>query len=75
MNINEEEIDKLLNDLRLEIDILKSKPVLSDDAIGHLLYIYGISFSEIVDPCSKEESAKKIYPRIRALNKEFKFKT
>lgn len=69
-------IDKLIETLNEEIKVLKSRQVISEDAINHLKEIYKITWTEACYDAyntKSYESAKRIYPHIKALEEELKF--
>lgn len=73
-----DKIEELIVALQKEIASLKAKQAVSDAALEHLREIYKTAWIESsYDPYNEKsyESAKIIWPHIKALNEELKFRT
>jgi hypothetical protein len=73
-----DKIEEALAQIRKEFENLEAKQVLSEEALEHLREIYKVAWIEgCYDPYNEKsyEAAVKIWPHIRALNEELKFRT
>lgn len=70
-------IDDTLQALTSEISSLKTRAVVDDEMLEHLLAIYKIAYIEgSYDPLNQrsEEAAVQIWPHIKAINAVLRFK-
>ncbi|MDO8596616.1 MAG: hypothetical protein Q7R45_08330 [Sulfuricaulis sp.] len=70
------ETDELIDRLKTELNVLKARLAIDDDAMKHLHEIYFLAFSSWYDPDNAEHTkwGKKLWPHISALNDKLKFK-
>lgn len=69
--------DRLAEKLKQNIDELKARCKVSDEAMTNMSLLYSLIWTEACyDPMneSTERFAKKLLPHIQALNAEFRFK-
>jgi len=73
-----DKVEEAIDKLRKEVSTLRSQRAVSEEALGHLRAIYKTAWNEgFFDPYNDKsyEAAQKIWPHIKALNDELRFKT
>jgi hypothetical protein len=70
------EIEKLIENLKTELEELKSRIVVDDECMSHLYEIYKFAFVSWYDPENEEHKkwGQQLWPHIRAINDKLKFR-